>query len=143
VRNRRYKWLRSDLDENGYVWLRRNLNKDENTSALEELAKIPQEIIDKKAAQEYIEWKFFKSEVISFVIGIIVFIFVIVSYFSIDNFVNEKFSINTNPVDTYTPNNNHTDLFPIVILLFIIAFIYAAYDLYLRYKVIKRNKEKD
>ncbi|MGC8871135.1 MAG: hypothetical protein ACP5PT_08635 [Brevinematia bacterium] len=136
MRNKRDEWLRSDLDENGYVWLRRNLDKDENTSALEELAKIPQEIIDKENAQKYIEWKFFKSEVISFVIGIIVFIFVIVSYFS----------INTDPIDKYTLGKRHTDFSPLeilVILLFIIAFIYAAYDLYLRYKVIKRNKEKD
>ena len=138
MRDRKYERLRKDVEENA------------NTSALEELAKIPQEIIDKEAAQKYIEWRFFKSEVIGFVIGIIVFIFVVVSFFSIDNYVNTRLSINTDPVDTYIPGKKHTDFspvkidfFPIVILLFIIAFIYAAYDLYLRYKVIKRNKEKD
>jgi hypothetical protein len=110
--------------------------KNSTPEVLEELAKIPQEIIDKEAAQKYIEWTFFKSGVIAFVIITIVWLIIISGalYAFIEIIYEKGFSKDMLP-------NYLGGLF--FVLIFIIGYIGGAYDLYLRYKVLKKNKEKN
>jgi hypothetical protein len=129
MRNRRHEWLRRDLEE------------DVDTSALEEIAKIPQELIDKEAAQKYIEWRFFKSEVIRFIIGTIILLVVGSFFFCIG--IYNAYKIYRKGL--YAGEDAFIWSFGVffILSLVIIAYICAAYDLYLRYKVLKRNKEKN
>jgi hypothetical protein len=115
--------------------------KNSAPEVLEELAKIPQEIIDKENAQKYIEWRFFKSEVIGFIIGTIIFLIVGSFFFFIGIYnVHELFRKGLRAGEDAIIWSFGVFL---ILSLAIVAYIYAAIDLYFRYRVLKRKKRKN
>jgi hypothetical protein len=115
-------------------------------SALGKLAKIPAEIIDKEGAQEYIKWNFYTAPMIGLVLVALVFLFFFL--FLIAGCVYEitkegiAGTINTIKQD-FEGFLFVASIATFIVIGFIVVFAMTIYDLRLRYKVLKKSKEKN
>ena len=95
-------------------------------SALEKLAKIPAEIIDKEGAQEYIKWSFYTAPMIGLVLVALGFLFFFLLF--IADFKGFLFE---------------ASIVTFIVIGFIVIFAMTIYDLRLRSKVLKKSKKKN
>ncbi len=101
--------------------------KNSAPEVLEELAKIPQEIIDKENAQEYIKWRFYKAPSIEYFVGL----FILLPFFLIGLIMN------------LSGSRKADGSFLLLAMGFLLVLAFKGYDIYLRSKVFKKNQEEN
>ncbi|MGC9100098.1 MAG: hypothetical protein ACP5HC_02370 [Caldisericum sp.] len=132
---------RVKMETKEYELFKKALKEDSDGKALEELAKIPQEIIDKEAAQKYIKWKLKSETIASIVVGTILFLIIgsillFAGIYSIYSMFHEK-DVKKDEMLIWAIGSFF------LLLLITIGYISDTYEHYLRYKILKKNEEKN
>ena len=133
------------MENKEYELLKKALKEDSDSKALEELAKIPQEIIDKEAAQRYIKWKLKSETIASIVVGTILFL--IIGSILLVSGIYGIYMMHHEDMMYHKEAKTEGFILALgsffLLLLITIGYICNIYELYLRYKILKKNEEKN